>query len=442
MTGKPEALERWFLVFLCLWGVGCLFLEALAAVGLVGCALGALVAARWGGVTLRGALRAWAPLVAFLAWALLAPLLSGHPPSGTGVARLLDFAGIPVAAVAFGHLSEARRVRVAWVLGGVFLASCAVAGLQHFGVWPAPEDWAPLAWTRLPFDRVYEAVPGTESRFMAGGLLFHRLKFSHIGGMAVVFALGVGLRLQGRRRVVALSVAAVGLVSVGLFPYARAASVALVAVMGLVVLLGLPRRVAVPTCATVLGLAVLALALNPPLRERFLDSATEQGSGSRSALLETGLCAVRESPLTGVGPGRFQARLWATPDMPQQAREHPGKSHNQFVSMAAETGVPGAMLFVVLLGWLAWRFPRNRPEGLGALGALAFFCLLSLLHDPLFHTQASQAFALVLGAGLSGPRAAAPPKRSGGALPSREQMQGRAPNMVTSHRAWLHQLSV
>lgn len=396
-----EGLERGLLVFLALWGVGCLFLEALAAVGLAGCALGALAVARQRGVTVRGALRAWWPLVAFLAWALVAPTLAGHPPSGTGVARLLDFVGIPVAAVALGQLSDARRVRLAWILGGVFLASCAVAGLQHFGVWPSPEAWAPLAWTRLPFERVYEAVPGTENRFMAGGLLFHRLKFSHIGGMIVAFALGVGLRMEGRRRTAALVLAAVGLVSVGLFPYARAASVALVAVMGLVVMLGLPRRVALPACAAVLGLAGLTLALNQPLRERFLDSTTEKGSGSRSALLETGLSAVRQRPLTGVGPGRFQARLWATPDMPEQAREHPGKSHNQFVSMAAETGVPGALLFVLLLGWLAWRLPRHRPEGLGALGVLAFFCLLSLLHDPLFHVQASQGFVLLLGAGLS-----------------------------------------
>jgi len=398
---RSEVLERWFLVCLALWGVGCLFLEAFAAVGLVACALVALVAARQGGVTVRGALRAWWPLVAFLAWALLVPALSGHRPSGTGVARLLDFVGIPVAAMAIGHLSGARRVRLAWILSGVFLVSCAVAGLQHFGMWPSQEALQPLRWMRLSFERVYEAVPGTENRFMAGGLLFHRLKFSHIGGMAVAFALGVGLHLKGRRRTAALVVAAVGLVSVGLFPYARAASVALVAVMGLVVLLGLPRRVALPACAAVLGLAVLTLAVNRPMRERFLNSSTEKGSGSRSALLETGLCAVRANPVTGVGPGRFQARLWATPDMPDQAREHPGKAHNQFVSMAAETGVPGAILFVLLLGWVAWRLPRNRPEGLGALGALVFFCLLSLLHDPLFHVQASQALVLILGAGLS-----------------------------------------
>jgi O-antigen ligase len=402
MNVRTEVLERWFLVFLALWGVGVLFVEALAAAGLAGCALGALVVARQGGLTVRGALRGWAPLVAFLGWALLVPLLAGRPPSGTGVARLLDFVGIPVAAVALGTLSDARRMRLGWVLVAVFLLSCAVAGLQHFGAWPSPEAWELLAWTRLPFARVYEAVPGSEGRFMAGGLLFHRLKFSHVGGMAVAFALGLGLRLRGRRRAAALMVAALGLVSVGLFPYARAASVALVAVLGLLVLLGLPRRVAVAALVGLVGMALLTLALNRPLRERFMTSASDKGSGNRSALLETGLLALRERPFTGVGPGRFQARLYATPDMPQQAREHPGKAHNQFLSMAAETGLPGALLFLGLLAWLAWRLPLSRPEGLGALGALAFFCLLSLLHDPLFHVQASQALVLVLGAGFAG----------------------------------------
>lgn len=399
-----DVLERALLVFFVLWGVGCLFLEAVASVGFAGCALCSFEVARREGVTAKGALRAWAPLGVFIGWALVVPALAGHPASGTGVARLLDFVGIPVAAVGFGFLSDARRVRLAWIVSGVFLVSCGVAGLQHFGVWPPLEAWAPLSWTRLPFDRVYEPVPGTEQRFMAGGLLFHRLKFSHIGGMAVAFAWGVGLRLGGRRRRAALAVAGVGLVSVALFPYARAASVALVLVLGAGLLVGLPRRVALPLCAAALGVVVLTWSLNRPLRERFLDSGSHSGSGNRSALLGTGVRAVREHPLAGVGPGRFQARKYATADMPAQAREHPGKSHNQYLSMAAETGLPGAVAFVVLLGWLAWRMPRGRPEGLGALGVLAFFCLLSLLHDPLFHVQASQALVLFLGLGLSARR--------------------------------------
>jgi O-antigen ligase len=405
MNERTEALERGLLVCLALWGVGCLALEPLASVGLAGCALGALWVAWRGGVTARGALRAWAPLGAFLAWALLAPLVAGHPPSGTGVARALDLLGIPVAAVAVGQLSDARRVRLAWVLAGVLLVSCAVAGLQHYGAWPRAEAFSSLAWTRLPFDRVYEPVPGAEGRFMGGGLLFHRLKFSHVGGLAVAFALGAGLRLEGRRRAAALGVAAVGFVSIALFPYARAAVVAGVAVMGWVVLRGLPRRTALWACVAVAGLGAVTVAGNRPLRERFLTSSTAEGSGDRSALLETGLRALRAHPLAGVGLGRFQARRFATPDMPRQAREHPGKAHNQYLSVAAETGVPGALLFVALLVWLARRLSPSRPEGLGALGGLAFFALLSLLHDPLFHPQFSQALALVLGVGLSGPPA-------------------------------------
>ncbi len=407
MSVRPELLERWFLVFLTLWGVGCLTVEALAAAGLAGCALGAGVVVWQFRFPVRGVLRAWLPLVAFIAWALLAPTLSGRPPSGTGVARTLDFLGIPVAALSLGSLSEARRVRLAWVLTGVLLLSCFVAGLQHYGVWPSREALEPLAWTKLPLERVYEPVPGTEGRFMGGGLVFHRLKFSHVGGLAVAFALGLGLRFQGRRRTVALAVAAVGLLSITLFPFARAGIVALVAAVGFMVLRALPWRTALLACGAVVGLALLTFAVNRPLRERFLTSNTAQGSGDRASLLETGLRAVRAHPVSGWGPGRFQARRFASPDMAPIVREHPGKSHNQYLSMAAESGVPGALLFVVLLAWLAWRLPVARPEGLGALGALAFFVLLGLLHDPFFHVQASQAFALVLGAGFSGPPALA-----------------------------------
>jgi O-antigen ligase len=420
MSARPERLERWFLVFLILWGVGCLTVEALAAAGLVGCALGAGVVVWQFRFPVRGVLRAWFPLVAFMTWALLAPTLSGRPPSGTGVARTLDFLGIPVAALAVGSLSEARRVRLAWGLAGVLLLSCFVAGLQHYGIWPGLEAFEFLAWTHLPFERVYERVPGTEGRFMAGGLLFHRLKFSHVGGLAVAFAVGLGLRFQGKRRVVALAVAAVGLLSITLFPYARAGLVALVAAVGLMVLRGLPWRMALVACGAVVGLVLLTFAVNRPLRERFLTSNTAEGSGDRASLLETGLSAVRAHPLSGVGPGRFQARRFATPDMPSAVREHRGKSHNQYLSMAAETGVLGALLFVVLLAWLAWRLPAARPEGLGALGALAFFVLLGLLHDPFFHVQASQAFALVLGAGFSGPPAPSgrPPASAGHSPPT------------------------
>lgn len=393
--------ERWLWWSLVVWGVGCLTLEALAAAGMAACALGVAVVAWQERLAWREVLRRGWPLVVFMAWALVAPLLAGRTPSGTGVARVLDWVGVGVAAVAVGRLAERQRVWLAWGVGGVLVLSCVVAGLQHFGVWPPEEAFQGLAWTRLPFHRVYEAVPGAEGRYMAGGLVLHRLKFANGVGLGAVFALGMGLRLEGRRRQVALGLACVGLVSVVLFPYARSASVSLVAAAGVVVLVGLPRRVALVACVGLVGVVGGAVVGYAPLRERFSYAATEEGSGGRSSLLEAGLRAVRAHPVVGVGAGRFQARRWATEDMPEQVREHPGKAHNQYLSMAAEAGVPGAVLFVVMLAWLLRLLPLERPEGLGALGALVFFCLLSLTHDPLFHVQVSQGLMLVLGAGLS-----------------------------------------
>jgi O-antigen ligase len=391
--------RRWLAVMLGLWGAGVLSLEALASVGMVGCALalgltqvrsrepGAL--ARWG--------RRWWMLWPFLAWALLGPLLAGHPPRGTGVARLLDWVGLPVAAAALARLTPATRARVAGVWAGVFLLSCLAAGLQHFGLWPTPEQLRPLAWTKLPFHRMTEPVPGVEGRFMGGGLVFHRLKFAHVGALAILWALAYGLRHRGRPAWLALGVAVAGAGAVLAFPFARAASAALLLSAVVLVGLSLPRRLALGLGGGVLVAGLLALGLHAPLRARFLTSNTAAGTGDRDALLATGLRAVRAHPLAGVGPGRFSPSLFATGDTPRNVREHGGKSHNQLLTLAAETGVIGALLFVLLLLGLARSLTPMHWEGAAGLASLVLFALLSLVHDPLFHPQFSMALALALG---------------------------------------------
>ncbi|MBF5041294.1 O-antigen ligase family protein [Aggregicoccus sp. 17bor-14] len=397
---RASPLSTLFAGGLALWGAGCLWLEALAPVGMALCAVGALAWLRAVRPAPRPLLREGAALLAFLLWALLAPTLAGHPPSGTGVARTLDFLGIPVAALALALLAPAQRRRLALGLGALFLVSCALAALQYYGLWPSLERLQWLRWTRLPLDRVYEEVPGAPGRFMGGGLPLHRLKFAHVGGFAVVAAFALGLRLRGRERAFALAVALVGLVSVGLFPYARAAAASLVVALGLMLLLGLPRRTALAACAALALAAVLALGLVAPLRERFRSSLTSEGSGDRSAILATGLRAVRAHPIAGVGPGRFRPSRFAGPDTPDYVLSNAGKAHNQLLSMAAETGMVGALLFVLLGVALARRMSRDSAEGLAGLGALAFFCVLSAVHDPLFHAQVSAALPLVMGLAL------------------------------------------
>ena len=396
-----RGLERWLFAFLLLWGIGVLSLEAVASVGLAGCAAGVLVDAALRRATLdtRGFLRTWAPLLAFVAWALLAGPLAGRWPTGTGLARLSDWLAIPVAARALAMVGPARARTLALALSGTFLLSCALAALQHFGLWPSPEAFARLSWTRVPFYRVYEPVPDAPGRFMAGGLLAHRLKFAHVGGLAVLFALAVGLKARGRDRALGLVLAGVGFGSVLFFPYARAAAVSLAAAGVLVLTVAHPRRrVGLALGAAGLLLAGLGVAAYPPLRARFASSFTSAGSGERDKLLETGLRAVADHPLAGVGLGRFHPALYADASTPQAVRDNAGKAHNQFLSIAAELGVPGLLLFLWLLGSLARAMRPDRALGVAGLGALFFFALVSLSHDPLFQAPFSMALALCLGA--------------------------------------------
>jgi O-antigen ligase len=399
----PRALSAGLTAALLAWGVGCLCSEPLASAGIAAAAaLGVANAFQRGRIDVRVLLRDGWPLWLFLAWAVLAPLVAGRTPSGSGLARLSDWAAIPIAAWALSQVPPRLKAVLAATFAVVFLVSCGVAGLQHFGVWPPESFFAPLAWTRMPFYRVYEPVPGDLGRYMGGGLIFHRLKFAHVGGIAVVCAAALGLRASGRWRAAGLATAGSGFASILVFPYARAAAVALAGGLVVAFALGLPnRRIGLAVGGVLLAVAAIAVGVNAPLRQRFLNGVTASGSGDRDLLLATGVAAVREHPLVGAGLGRFRPSLYAPPGSPQHVLEQPGKAHNELLSMAAETGIPGALIFAGLLVWLARRMRADRPEGVAALGVLAYFVLLSQVHDPLFQAPFSMALALALGAGLT-----------------------------------------
>jgi O-antigen ligase len=396
-------LSAWLFAGLLLWGTGVLCQETLATLGIVFVALGGAVdLARRGVKPAWTAGRGYWPLWLFVTLALVMPLLSGFWPTATGLGRLSDWVMIPIGAWALGTVSPRRRATLAITCAAVFLVSCTVAGFQHFGFWPNEAFFAPLAWTRLPFYRVYETVPGAPERFMGGGLIFHRLKFAHVGGIAVLAACGLGLRPSGRARALGLATAAFGFAAVFLFPYARAATAALAGGLLVTVALSLRnRRWGLSLGGGVLAIALLIVAADGPLRARFVSGLTASGSGDRNLLLESGVSAVLAHPLTGVGLGRFRPSLFAPPGSPAHVLAQPGKAHNEFLSMAAETGLIGALAFVFLLLWLFRRMKPAEPFGPTALGVLTYFVLLSQVHDPLFQAPFSMALALGLCAGLT-----------------------------------------
>jgi O-antigen ligase len=380
------------------WVVGVQALEALATAGLVATVVSVLPELR------RLPLRPFWPLAAWLGWSLLAPLLDGALPTGTGVARALDWVALPLVGWAVWSLPSRRPLVVA--LGVTLSLSCLVAGLQHLGAWPPLEAFEPWRWTKLPFERVYEPVPGNAARFMGGGLIFHRLKFAHVSSLAILALVVAGARAEARvDRLLAWAVAAGATLAVWVFPHARMASLALLGALLITVALLAPRRdLALGVIALVLGVSVATAWSVDSVRARLASAQTEEGGGHRGELRASGVRAVLAHPVVGMGLGQFRPSKFPSPEMPDAVRENPGKAHNQFLSMAAEVGVPGALLFLAVLASLAAR-ATQAPDGVLTLSALALFVGLSLAHDPLFQPTFSMALVLALGASLSPERA-------------------------------------
>ena len=392
-TGPSSALLRLRAAGLVAWVIGVQSIELVATVGLVMTAVSVapqLEAVSW---------RQWRWLLVWLAWVLVVPLVGGALPTGTGVARTLDWLAMPLVAFAVWSLPSRRVVMLA--LGVTLALSCLAAGLQHVGAFPDPESLTFLEWTKLPFARVTEPIPNSPGRFMGGGLIFHRLKFAHVSALAIVALVFAGARSgPGRDRVLAFGLAIAATLSVWVFPHARMAAVALVAALVVEVALLAPRRrMGLVLAAVVLTAGSMTALLVDSVRERLASALTAEGGGDRGEILATGVRAVAKHPFIGVGLGQFRPSLFADATTPTHVLENPGKAHNQFLSMAAEVGLPGAALFVLMLASLAFRAQRT-SEGILTLASLTLFVGLSLAHDPLFQPTFSMSIVLALGAGL------------------------------------------
>ncbi len=392
----PVILQQLLGAMLGLWAVGAQAHELMSTIGAWATAALTLVAAFK--LKAKPDFKIWWPLAAFIACQLICPLLGGAWPTATGFARLSDWLLVPVAAFAVVHVSDRALPRIGLAAAAVLLISCVVAAAQYFGIWPRSQAFASLEWAKLPFYRMDETVPGREDRFMAGGLLLHRLKFANTATLTCVLLVTAAVLKPPYRRVF-MAAALLAIPAVVIFPHARAAAVAMVVACLIVIALGLPSRRLAVGVTTGLALGVLLLVgLVSSVRERFAEGLTFEGISEREIITRSGLEAIRAHPFTGEGLGRFRPSLYAPPDSPPAVLEHQGKAHNQFVTIAAEAGLPSALMFVVGLLVLSHRGWQARSgAGLALLGTLALFVGLCLMHDPLFHPGPAMAFMLALG---------------------------------------------
>jgi O-antigen ligase len=314
------------------------------------------------------------PLAAFLVWAGVSLLWSDGARVGavTLGAFFLPFA---LLALLVARLPWKRR----WVtalgleLFGMALAFAAIGVFQ----WVTRDVfWNPkviISNAYAPFYRVNSVFwdPSIYGRFLV---------------VAILTALVVAL-YAARRAALAAGVGIIALWVGLLFSFSQSSFVALiVGVLGAVVL-AWPRR----TVAALAASAVVLLAAGfvvPSVRAQIVDN-TDRATGGRSKLVTEGLQIAADHPLSGVGLGGFKRaygrRVGFTAADPKRAA-----SHNTPVTVAAELGVPGFLLFAWLVAaalWLPFRRASRSFAGRASLScglALGAILVHSLFYNAFF----------------------------------------------------------
>ena len=178
-----------------------------------------------------------------------------------------------------------------------------------------------------------------------------------------------------------------------LFTFSRAAYLALAAGSTIIAFLHNPLILVGGAAAG--GVAVVARPSLIPesIRARF--EQTNEGTGLegeamqldkssayRLILWKAGFRMVREHPLTGVGLGRFSAVVGGYTEV-QLSKNDPNDAHNAYLLTAAEMGIPGILIMVVLLltlGAAAFRLYYRRSHPADRAVALAFLgCWVALI---------------------------------------------------------------
>lgn len=243
---------------------------------------------------------------------------------------------------------------------------------------------------------------------VVAGVLLSRIKTAKI----LIFGMtGVVAALPGqilRRRLVASGICA-SLMVVLYLTYVRAAVVAAAVALFIIATLTLWRRsqravgwlFAIVLCATVVGVTLAGLTAS--------DWQTLPGKGPwtvRRWIWQHGFAIFAHYPVVGAGMGAFGR---VSPDFFPQGESfaHTLDAHCQHLTVLAEGGVFGFGFWVLLWSGLVWavhqcwqlgeRTPGEDGLRMGATGFLLAVCLMSSVHDFLFHPLASLSFWLVVG---------------------------------------------
>lgn len=310
----------------------------------------------------------------------------------------------------------------AWRVGASVAMAVAILamGAAVFGAWAISSRW-PVAVPGAVVAVAVALVALDPSRIFDPGP--RQGPFGYANASAAFFALAsiASLMLAALTRHAALRAILVVLAtaSVPLIVASRSWAVALL-LPSLIALAIVTVRLATPRAAVAAAAAVFSVALISTQ----LIGASELGVGGgpvdrvvastlsvdRVRLWHEAMVLAVGDPVLGVGPGRFAVSspfAAADPDR--------GWAHHEFLQAAAETGVPGYLAAVGLVGWAfvaLWVSARGAVAILAAVG-LALVASQATIDYILHFPAVSLGLAAIVGTGLAAPKPGSTLLRSG-----------------------------
>lgn len=272
-------------------------------------------------------------LVAFLAWNAISISWAIDPATGLGslIRYLLNILVVPIAYAAVRTRRDLALIVGAVVIGAIIAALFALA---------RPPD------PTLVNDARSTGTIGDPNEFAAALLVGLSL------GVGLALARGWPLALR------AAGVLAVPLSIFGIFlSLSRGGLVGLICVLLAAVAFGgrwRPQAIVLACGLAILGFVYFTAIAPLPARERV---TMVQGGSGRIDLWTVGWRMAEAQPLRGVGVGNFQAaspNFVLRPGTIQRAdlifSDAPKVAHNSYLEVLAETGVPGLVLFLAIIG--------------------------------------------------------------------------------------------
>ena len=312
---------------------------------------------------------AW-PLAAFLAWAGVSLVWSDGARQGA-VSLAAFYLPFGLLALMLARLPWKRRWLKALSLQLIAMA-IVFAGTGVYQWVTRDVFWNPkviIGNVYAPFYRVNSLFwdPSIYGRFLVVAIL-----------VALVSV------LYGARRDSIVAAAVVVALWVGLvFSFSQSSFVALVAGVFGAIALSWERRSVVALAAAVVALLAAGFVV-PSVRAEILDN-TDRATGNRSSLVTEGIRIAAHNPLGGVGLGGFKSAYGERVGF-RAADPARAASHNTPVTVGAELGLPGFLLFAWLVATALWLPFRSASRSFAGRASLCFgLALFAILVHSLFY---------------------------------------------------------